>query len=336
MIRPVVTFGEIMLRLSTPGYQRFIQAQQFEVHFGGGEANVAVSLAQFGVPSVYVTRLPQNELGDAALNSLRQFGVDTAHIERGGERIGLYFLETGASQRASKIIYDRKGSALAEASPHMFAWDEVFAGAGFFHITGITPALSPTAAETVLAAVQAARRSSVIVSLDLNYRSTLWSPGEAGRVLAPIAELADVLIANEEHLQLLFGIEGTGADEEERLRTVGERTMRRFPALRMATMTWRDGGTSTDNAFGATLWDGESLFRSRRYNIRIVDRVGGGDSFSAGLIYGLASGRSVPATLEFAAAAACLKHTIPGDFNFCSVAEVDALLRGGAGGRVQR
>lgn len=335
-MRPVVTFGEIMLRLSTPGYQRFIQAQQYDVHFGGGEANVAVSLAQFGVPSVYVTRLPQNDLGDAALNSLRQFGVDTSHIVRGGERIGIYFLETGASQRASKIIYDRKGSSLAVASPDMFAWDECFAGAGFFHITGITPALSASAAETVLDAVRAARRNGVSVTLDLNYRRSLWSPEEAGRSLAPLAELADVLIANEEHLQLLFGIEGEGSDASARLRSAGERTMRRFPSLRMVTMTRRDGGTSTDNDFGASLWDGRTLYQSRRYTIRIVDRVGGGDSFSAGLIYGLAGGRATEAALEFAAAAACLKHTIPGDFNFCSVAEVDALVRGDAGGRVQR
>jgi 2-dehydro-3-deoxygluconokinase len=338
-MKSVVTFGEIMLRLSTPGYQRFIQAQQFEINFGGGEANVAVSLAQFGVPSVYVTRLPHNDLGDAALNSLRKFGVDTSSIIRGGDRIGIYFLETGASQRSSKIIYDRKSSSIVDLHPGIVPWNEIFANAAIFHVTGITPALSAAAAETTLESVMAARKAGVTVTFDLNYRSTLWSAEQAGNVLAPILEHVDVLIANEEHVRLLFGIHPDDAgslDEEEVVRSVSVQIRERFPSIKNVTMTYRQGSTATDNLFYAFAWDGTNVVRSRKYNIRIIDRVGGGDSFTAGFIYGLHSGKPLQESLEFAVGAACLKHTIPGDFNYCSTEEVEALIRGGGGGRVQR
>jgi 2-dehydro-3-deoxygluconokinase len=338
-MKSVVTFGEIMLRLSTPGYQRFIQAQQFDINFGGGEANVAVSLAQFGVPSVYVTRLPSNDLGDAALNSLRKFGVDTGSIIRGGDRIGIYFLETGASQRSSKIIYDRKSSSIVDLHPGIVPWEVIFANAGIFHVTGITPALSTAAAATTLESVMAARAAGVTVTFDLNYRSTLWTAEEAGAVLTPVLKHVDILVANEEHIRMLFGIvpdSPEGADEEEIVRSVALQIRERFPSIKQVTMTYRQGSTATDNLFYAFAWDGTNVVRSRKYNIRIIDRVGGGDSFTAGFIYGLHSGMPLQESLEFAVGAACLKHTIPGDFNYCSVKEVEALIRGNDGGRVRR
>lgn len=338
----VVTFGEIMLRLSTPGFQRFVQTTQFDVTYGGGEANVAVSLAQFGADACYVTRLPKNEIGDAALNALRKYGVDTKHILRGGERLGIYFLESGASQRPSKVVYDRSHSAIAEIAPGNVDWKAVFTGARWFHVTGITPALSASAADATVEAVKAARGQSLMVSCDLNYRKKLWTREKAGEVMGKVMENVDVAIANEEDAEMVFGIKAghtnveAGTLDVARYQSVAEQLMKRFPSLKYVAITLRESVSASDNGWSAVVWDGKTFFRSRRYNIRIVDRVGGGDSFGAGLIYGMLSGKDPQSALEFAVAASCLKHTIPGDFNHVSVSEVEALAGGGGSGRVQR
>ncbi len=339
MKKSVVTFGEIMMRLSTPGYQRFVQAQSFDINFGGGEANVAVSLAQFNLPSKYVTRLPYNELGDMALNSLRKFGVNTEGIVRGGERIGMYFLETGASQRSSKIIYDRKSSSIAEVTPGMIQWDEIFSDAQWFHVTGITPALSESLAETTIDAARKAHEQNITVSCDINYRKKLWSVDAASKALSRLLEHVDVLIANEEHVQMLFNIapeKNYGNDEIGKTKSLSEQLKKQFPTLQKVAMTYRSGSTATDNIFYALLWNEKEILSSKHYEIRIVDRVGGGDSFGAGLIYGLVSGKTDQDALEFAVAAACIKHTVPGDFNYCTAEEVEELIKSGSGGRVQR
>ncbi len=342
MSTKVVTFGEIMLRLSTPGYERFVQAKQFDINFGGGEANVAVSLAQFGLEAHYLTRLPKHEIGDAALNELRKYGVKTDHILRGGERLGIYFLETGASQRASKVIYDRSHSAIAEIAPGMVNWPEVLQEAKWFHVTGITPALSASAAEATIEAVKAARQQGVTVSCDLNYRKKLWTREQAQKVMASVMQNVEVAIANEEDAEMVFGIKAGETDVEAgklevaRYQSVAGQLMKMFPALKKVAITLRESLSASDNNWSGVLWDGKTFYQSRKYGIRIVDRVGGGDSFAAGLIYGLLTGKDAPAALEFAVAASCLKHSVPGDFNHCSVAEVEELMKGGGSGRVQR
>ncbi len=338
----VVTFGEIMLRLSTPGYQRFGQASQFEVNYGGGEANVAVSLAQFGLDAVFVSRLPQNEIGQAAVNELRRYGVKTEYILQGGSRIGIYFLESGASQRPSRVIYDRAHSAVSGIKPGMVNWNDAFSGASWFHITGITPALSPETAEASLEAVIAASELSVTVSCDLNYRKKLWTREEAGRAMEKIVKHVDVLIANEEDADMVFGIKAgesdvaTGTLEAGKYQSVAEQLMQRFPKIKKVAITLRESISAFDNIWSAVLWDGTSFHQSRKYPVHIVDRVGGGDSFCAGLIYGLLTGRSNQDALEFAAAASCLKHSIHGDFNLTTAAEVDSLIKSGGSGRIVR
>lgn len=338
----VVTFGEIMLRLSTPGFSRFLQASTFEVNYGGGEANVAASLAQFGLNASYVTRLPKHEIGEAALQTLRKYGVDTSAILRGGDRLGIYFLESGASQRPSKVIYDRAGASIAEIKPGMVDWSQVFAGKNWFHVTGITPALGATAAEATLEAVQMAKKMGLTVSCDLNYRKKLWTTEEAGRVMRGVMAHVDVAIANEEDCHMVFGIhaEGSNVDagviDADKYREVASKMLAMFPNLKKVAITLRESLSASDNHWSAVLFDGTDFLQSRRYAIRIVDRVGGGDSFAAGLIYGLATGKSQADALEFAVAASCLKHTIPGDINVCSVAEVEALIKEGGSGRVQR
>lgn len=338
----VVTFGEIMLRLSTPGFSRFLQASAFEVNYGGGEANVAASLAQFGLNATYVTRLPKHEIGEAALQALRSYGVDTTEILRGGDRLGIYFLESGASQRPSKVIYDRAGASIAEIKPGMVDWSRVFAGKNWFHVTGITPALGATAAEATLEAVQMARKMGLTVSCDLNYRKKLWTTEEAGRVMRGVMAYVDVAIANEEDCHMVFGIhaEGSNVDagviDAHKYREVASKMLAMFPHLKKVAITLRESLSASDNYWSAVLFDGNEFLQSRRYAIRIVDRVGGGDSFAAGLIYGLAIGKSQADALEFAVAASCLKHTIPGDINVSSVAEVEALIKEGGSGRVQR
>jgi 2-dehydro-3-deoxygluconokinase len=342
MVR-TVCFGELMLRLSPPGFERLFQSPQLQATFGGGEANVAVSLAQFGCDSAYVTRLPANAVGDAALRSLRGEGVNVEHVRRGGSRLGIYFAETGASQRASTVIYDRAHSAIAELEPGSVPWHDVFEGARWFHFTGITPALSASAAACTREAVQAAKRAGTRVSVDLNYRRKLWSETEAQQTMRPLAAMADVVIASEEDLQCVLGIDVPHADvtsgslEVTGYRCAAERVARELGVQQVA-VTLRESLSASDNGWSAVLLDAASgtFHVSQQYSVRLVDRIGGGDSFAAGLIFGQVTGRGVEASLRFAVAASALKQTIPGDFNHVSVAEVDRLVAGDASGRVQR
>jgi len=339
----VVTFGEIMLRLSPPGFERLLQSPVLSATFGGGEANVAVSLAQFGCESHYVTRLPAHAVGDAAVRALRAEGVHTGHVVRGGDRVGIYFAETGASQRASTVIYDRRDSAVATMASDAVPWDDVMRGAQWFHVTGITPALSPLAAAATTASIQAARRAGARVSVDLNFRKKLWSSAQAQATMRPLMCAVDVVIANEEDLQSVLGIEVRGANvtsgalDSAAYREAAARVSRELgPSL--VAVTLRESVSASDNGWRAVLWDAphDTLHDSQRYDVRLVDRIGGGDSFAAGLIFGLLSGRSPEQALRFAVAASALKQTIPGDFNRVSVAEVDRLAGGDASGRVQR
>ncbi len=339
----VVTFGEIMMRLAAPGYQRLVQSDSFIVSYGGGEANVAVSLANFGLSSSFVTSLPDNAPGEAALNHLRRFGVNTDFITRRGRRLGIYFLETGASQRPSTVIYDRAGSAVAEAGTGAYEWNDIFRDACWFHFTGITPALSDNAAEAVLEACKAAKKAGVTVSCDLNYRKKLWSKEKACQVMGGLMPYVDVVIANEEDAEKTFGIRAVFSDvdkgelDETGYREVAKELARRFE-LKIVTITLRESSSASDNGWSGLLYDSgdDAFFRSRHYDIRIVDRVGGGDAFAAGLIFGLLSKWGNQEVVEFAAAASCLKHSIPGDFNMVSVEEVQNLVAGDASGRVQR
>ncbi|MBQ6262926.1 MAG: sugar kinase [Clostridia bacterium] len=337
----IVTFGELMLRLSPEGYERIVQSDRFNVTFGGGEANVAVSLANFGMNASFVSKIPAGEIGQSAVNSLRRFGVDVSNIVRGGDRLGIYFLEKGASQRPSKVIYDRAHSAIAESNPSEFDWDAAFEGARWFHFTGITPALSDSTAETCLNAVKAARAHGVTVSCDLNYRKKLWSREKAGRVMGELCKYVDVLIANEEDAADVFGItsEGTavtsGVVNTEGYKEVARKLAERF-CFKYVAVTLRTSISASDNKWSAMLYDGKDFFLSKDYNVHIVDRVGGGDSFGAGLIYSMIKGKSSQDSVEFATAASCLKHSIEGDYNMVSVEEVEKLAGGDGSGRVQR
>ena len=332
----IVTFGEIMLRLSPPGHLRFGQATNFGVVYGGGEANVAVSLATLGLGSRYVTRLPANALGDAARDGLRARGVDTSQVVRGGERLGVYFLETGAAARGSRVIYDRAHSAMATIEPGMIDWPGALAGADWFHWSGITPALSRGAAEACAEAVEAARAAGLTVSVDLNYRSKLWDYGAApAEVMPALVEHCDVVFAGEYDARVCLGVEvGEAAGALPLMRAVHER----FARVAVVATPLREGHSASHHTYAAALYDGERLLTSRTYPLNpIVDRVGGGDAFAAGLIYGLLSyPGDRQRALDFAVAASCLKHTIPGDANLATVAEVEALLAGDGGGRVSR
>ena len=341
----VVTFGEIMLRLAPPGFQRFTQARSFDVLYGGGEANVAVSLANYGEAAEFVTRLPKNELGDACLEFVRSYGVRTHHIVRGGDRLGIYFLETGAAQRASKVIYDRAGSSFAAIQPGMVDWNAVFDGADWFHWTGITPAVSQGAAEACHEAIQIARQKGLTVSCDMNYRAKLWKWGKsAGDVMGDLVAQCDVAIGNEEDAEKVFGIKAPKSDvtagkvEAEHYRFVCGELVQRFPALHTVAITLRGSLSANHNTWSGVLWSKGQFFTAPTYDIvPIVDRVGGGDSFTGGLIYGLRKFTGDPRTaLHFAVAASCLKHSIVGDFNVVSVAEVEQLMAGDASGRVSR
>jgi 2-dehydro-3-deoxygluconokinase len=342
--KTIVTFGEIMLRLSPPGFQRFVQARSFDVVYGGGEANVAASLANYGLPVEYVTRLPGNEIGDACLNYLRQYGIGTHHIVRGGDRLGIYFLEMGSAQRGSKVIYDRAGSALATIGPGMVDWKSAFADADWFHWTGITPAISEDAAEVCLEAVRTAKEMGLTVSCDLNYRRKLWKWGKAaGQVMPELVSLCDVAVGNEEDADKVFGIRAPEADvtggkvEAEAYVYVCNALAERFPNLATIAITLRGSLSASHNTWSAILWHQGEVFMAPRYDIvPIVDRVGGGDSFCGGLIYGLHTYDDVQPALNFAVAASCLKHTVPGDFNLVSVAEVETLMGGDVSGRVSR
>ena len=337
----VVTFGEIMLRLAPEGYFRFVQATTLGATYGGGEANVAISLANFGVDTAYVTKLPKHEIGQAAVNNLRQFGVDTSKIVRGGDRIGIYFLEKGASQRASKVIYDRAFSAIAKAEETDFNWDKIFLDVNWFHFTGITPALSDNAAANCLAACKAARSKGLTVSCDLNYRANLWTREKAGEVMSKLMEYVDICIANEEDAADIFGIKASGSNvtaaqiSHEGYKEVAAALVKKF-GFKQAAITLRESFSANDNNWAAMLYTENNFYFSKKYPVHIVDRVGGGDSFSAGLIYANLHGIETQEGLEFATAASCLKHSIEGDFNFVSADEVKKLASGNASGRVQR
>jgi len=341
MSKKVVTFGEIMLRLSPPNYKRFIQADSFDVTYGGGEANVAVSLANFGLDAYYITKLPNNPLGDAALSYLRQFGVKTDYIIRGGDRLGIYFLEIGAAQRPSKVVYDRANSSIAKAKIGDFDWDKIFKDAIWFHFTGITPALSDSASELTLEAVKKAKKNDVKVSCDLNYRGKLWSQEKANKVMTQLMDYVDVALGNEEDAEKIFGIKAPKSDvtsgklSEEGYRFVAKELIKRFN-FNLVAITLRESYSASDNGWSGIIYDGKDFYTSTKYKIHIVDRVGGGDAFAGGLIYSLINGKETKEALEFAVAAACLKHTIPGDFNMVGVDEVRTLQEGNISGRVQR
>lgn len=348
MTKRVVTFGEIMLRLKSPGVERFFQSPLLEATFGGGEANVAISLANFGVDVAYITALPQNPIAEACVTYLRSFGVDISQIKRSGERMGIYFLETGANQRASIVVYDRAGSAIAKMQPGDINWEQIFNGASWFHITGITPALSQSAADISLQAVKIAKEMGLTVSCDYNYRSKLWKYGKsAPEVMTEIVRNVDVGIANEEDIQRSLGIQMDAGDWEETIKTgeldpnkytvLCEKVMEKFPNLKIQTITLRESYSASHNGWSACLFNGKSFFLSTRYEITdIVDRVGGGDAFAAGLIYGLLQGMQDEEALNFGVAASCLKHSILGDVNLTSVKEVKQLIKEGGSGRVQR
>ena len=339
----VVSFGEIMLRISPPGFERLFQSPLLSATFGGGEANVAVSLAHFGLDSRYVTRVPKHAVGEAALRSLRGEGVDVSHVVRGGDRLGIYFAETGASQRASTVIYDRAGSAIAGLQPGTVDWPRVMEGAGWFHVTGITPALGSSAAACTRDALAAARAAGATVSMDLNYRKKLWSEADAQATMRPMMSQVDVVIANEEDIQSVLGFEVPGADpvagrvDPRAYEPVARRVSQELGPSRVA-ITLRESHSASDNGWSAVLRDARNatFVHSQQYELRLVDRIGGGDSFAAGLIYALLSGRANDAALKFAVAASALKHTIPGDFNRVTADEVDRLATGDASGRVQR
>jgi len=345
LVNRVVTFGEIMMRLSPPGMQRFVQARSFDVVYGGGEANVAVSLANYGVPVDFVTRLPANELGQACLRFVREAGVGVDKIAYGGERLGIYFLAMGAVARGSQVVYDRANSSLATIEPGMIDWDAVFADATWFHWTGITPAVSAGAAAVCLEAVQAARRHGLTVSCDLNYRAKLWKWGkQAGEVMPELVSLCDVAIGNEEDAARVFGIHApetdvtSGAIDAFKYRAVCEQLNARFPRLKTIAITLRGSLSASHNTWSGILWDEGAVYTAPTFDItHIVDRVGGGDAFMGGLIYGLLHyGADRQSALNFAVAASCLKHTIFGDFNLVTAAEVEKLMAGDASGRVSR
>jgi len=337
----VVTFGEIMLRLAPEGYLRFVQADRFAATFGGAEANVAVNLACLGANTTFVSKLPAHEMGQLALNALRRYGVDTTNVVRGGSRVGIYYCEKGASQRASKVIYDRAGSSIAEAGLGDFDWDEILSGADWFHFTGITPALSERCAALCLEACQAAKKHGVPISCDLNYRKNLWTREAAGQTMAELMPYVTLLIANEEDAADVFGIHAAGSDVEsgalshEGYTQVAQQLSDRF-GIPEITITLRKSISASDNNWAAMLLSGGKSHFSREYPVHIVDRVGGGDSFGAGLIYATLTGMSTRERLEFAVAASCLKHAVEGDFNLVSADEVHKLAAGNGSGRVQR
>lgn len=341
----VVTFGEIMLRLKSPAYERFFQSPVLEATFGGGEANVAVSLANYGMDAAFVTVLPENDIANACIRELRGFGVNVSDIVRGGSRMGIYYLETGAVQRPSKVIYDRAGSAIAEAKVGDIDWNKVFDGASWFHLTGITPAISQGAADLSLEAVKTAKKLGLHVSCDLNYRKNLWKYGKrADEVMTELVRYVDTVIANEEDFQKSLGLSAESASavqegqiDVELYKNIASSAMSKYPNIQRVAITLRESRSANHNDWSACLYNGREFFLSRKYAITdIVDRVGGGDSFGGGLIYGLNAYSDEKTALEFAVAASCLKHTISGDYNRVTVSEVESLMKGSGTGRVQR
>jgi len=341
MSKKVVTLGEIMLRLSTPGFERFVQADSFDVNYGGGEANVAVAASNYGLEGVFVTKVPDNAIGQSAINAVSRYGVNTSFIAKGGKRLGIYFLETGASVRASQVIYDRAGASIAEAEITDFDFDKIFEGADWFHTTGITPALSDKSAALTLAALKAAKAKGVTTSIDLNYRKKLWSPEKARKVMTELCQYVDVCIGNEEDADTTLGFKPEGTDVTkgelnlDGYKSVFKQMQEKFGFKIIAT-TLRESHSASDNGWSALLYNGTEFYHSKKYELRIVDRVGGGDSFASGLIYALVTGKSIADAAEFAVAASAIKHTIPGDFNHATLKEVQELVAGDGSGRVQR
>lgn len=338
----VITFGEIMLRLCPDGFLRFGQmGDKLQATFGGGEANVAVSLSNFGIPTSFVTKLPQHEIGQCAVNELRKFGVDTSNIVRGGERIGIYYLEKGASQRPSNVIYDRAGSSIWTASKQDFDWEKIFDGASWFHFTGITPALNQDVADICLLAVKEAKKLGLTVSCDLNFRKKLWSSEQAQITMSMLMQFVDVCIANEEDAEKVFGIKAEGTNVQggklnhDGYVQVAQKLVDRFGFEKVA-ISLRESISASENNWAGMLYDGNQAYFSKEYNLKIVDRVGGGDSFGAGLIYSLLNSFDCQKAIEFAVASSALKHSIEGDFNHVSIKEVETLAKGDGSGRVQR
>jgi len=330
-----------MLRLSTPDYKRFVQSDSFDVTYGGGEANVAAALCNYGLRGTFVTKVPNNPIGQSAINHLRRYGVDTQYIARGGERLGIYFLETGASMRASQVVYDRAGASIADVDPAAFDWDAILEGADWFHTTGITPALSDKAAILAETALKAARTKGITTSIDLNYRKKLWSKEKARKVMTELCRHVDVCIGNEEDADTTLGFQAAQTDV-----TKGElhldgykdvfRQMREKFGFSFIASSLRESHSASDNGWSALVYDGNDFYHTKKYQVRIVDRVGSGDSFASGLIYGLVTGMTMPEAAEFGVAASALKHTIPGDLNHATLAEVKDLMKGDGSGRVQR
>ena len=341
MPKKVVTLGEIMMRLSTPRFERFVQSDSFDVTYGGGEANVAAALSNYGLNGVFVTKVPDNALGQAAINHIRRYGVDTQFIARGGKRLGIYFLETGASMRASQVIYDRAGASVAEMDISEFDFDKIFDGASWFHTTGITPALSDKAAALTEAALKVAKAKGITTSIDLNYRKKLWSKEKAREVMTRLCQYVDVCIGNEEDADTSLGFISKGTDVTkgelnlDGYKDVFQQMKTKF-GFKYIASTLRESHSASDNGWSALVYDGIDFYHTKQYEVRIVDRVGSGDSFASGFIYGLVSGMPMFEAAEFGIAASAIKHTIPGDLNHATLTEVMELMKGDGSGRVQR
>jgi len=341
MPKKVVTLGEVMLRLSTPDYKRFVQADTFDVTYGGGEANVAAAICNYGENGTFVTKVPNNPIGQSAINHLRRYGVDTQYIARGGDRLGIYFLETGASMRASQVVYDRAGASIADVDISEFDFDKILEGADWFHTTGITPALSDKAAALTMAALKAAKAKGITTSIDLNYRKKLWTKEKAQKVMTELCQFVDVCIGNEEDADTCLGFKAAHTDV-----TKGELNLDGFKDVfnqmqakfnfKFIASSLRESYSASDNGWSALVYDGKAFHHTKKYNVRIVDRVGSGDSFASGLIYGLVTGMSTVDAAEFGVAASALKHTIPGDLNHATLSDVKELMKGDGSGRVQR
>lgn len=341
MSKKVVTLGEIMLRLSTPDYKRFVQADTFEATYGGGEANVAAALCNYGLQGVFVSKVPEHAIGQSAVNHLRRYGVDTRHMVRGGDRLGIYFLETGASMRASQVIYDRAAAAISEADITEFDWEEIFEGADWFHTTGITPALSDKAAALTEYVLKLTKQKGITTSIDLNYRKKLWSKEKARAVMTRLCAYVDVCIGNEEDAETSLGFKAAHSDI-----TKGElnlegykdvcRQMKETFGFKFIASSLRESYSASDNGWSALVYNGDEFYHTKKYNVRIIDRVGSGDSFASGLIYGLVTGMNMNDAAEFGVAASALKHTIPGDLNHATLSDVHSLMKGDGSGRVQR
>lgn len=341
MAKKVVTLGEIMMRLSTPDFKRFVQSDSFDITYGGGEANVAAALCNYGLNGTFVTKVPDNALGQSAINHLRRYGVDTQHIARGGERLGIYFLETGASMRASQVIYDRAHASIADVDASEFDFDKIFEGADWFHTTGITPALSDKAAALTEAALKAAKAKGITTSIDLNYRKKLWSTEKAREVMSRLCQFVDVCIGNEEDADTTLGFTSKGTDVTkgelnlDGYKDVFQQMKEKF-GFKYIASTLRESHSASDNGWSALVYDGTEFYSTKSYEVRIVDRVGSGDSFASGFIYGLVTGMKMGDAAEFGVAASALKHTIPGDLNHATLSDVKGLVGGDGSGRVQR